>query len=327
MSLATLSALALGLAFGALAQRTHFCTMGAITDAVLFGSLRRVRSVLMALALAAPLVQALRLAGLPVAVALPPAPAGWAGAALGGLSFGFGMVLAGGCWSRILVRVGTGSLKALVVVLLGGLSAAAVWAGPLAPMLDLVGALAPSPAPPFLPPAAGFAASLIGGIALLLFCVADEGFRNSRREQIVGIGLGLLVPAAWLAAAADPALAGLTFAVPAAEATALLAGGTPAAGLPGAALIVGTVAGSFGAAASAGQLRLETFVVGGDMIRHLIGAVLLGVGGALAAGCTIGLGLSGTAALLPTAFLAAPAMAVGAIWALRYLETGRLGLT
>src|SRR5262249_11288289 len=48
---------------------------------------------------------------------------GWAGAILGGTAFGFGMVLAGGCGSRILVRAGAGNLKSLVAVLVVAIAA------------------------------------------------------------------------------------------------------------------------------------------------------------------------------------------------------------
>ena len=62
----------------------------------------------------------------------------------------------------------------------------------------------------------------------------------------------------------------------------------------------------------------------GDLLRHLAGGALMGVGGVLAMGCTIGQGLSGLSTLSATALLATLAILAGAAWALRFLETGRL---
>lgn len=321
MSLSLLAAFLIGCAFGGLAQRTHFCTMGAISDVVLFGSRRRLRGVLLAIAVAAPLVQALRLLGLP---ATPLAPAGWIGAGIGGLMFGFGMVLAGGCWSRNLVRLGSGSLKALVVVLVGGLSAAMLWNGTLAPVAAGIAAVLPWAVATPVGPLAGFVAALLLGAALAAYCFADPAFRALGREQMVGLGLGLLVALAWLVSASAPGIAGLTLAIPAADTVAELVGGGTGLMTAGPALVAGTVLGSFCAAVTTRELRIETFAARDDMIRHLIGGALLGSGGALAAGCTIGHGISGIAALLPASLLAASAMTAGAVWALRFLETGRL---
>src|SRR5687767_2732941 len=114
-----LGALAIGIVFGAVVQRSHFCTMGCVSDAVLFGSFRRAR--IWALAIAAALVgtQACAWSGLIdlSTTAYRQMPLFWLGSLLGGLLFGFGMVLAGGCASRNLVRLGAGSLKALATLL------------------------------------------------------------------------------------------------------------------------------------------------------------------------------------------------------------------
>src|SRR3990167_5452842 len=83
------------MAFGALVQRTGFCTMGAVADVVTMGDWTRMRQ--------------------------------W-GLAGGGI-FGFGMVLSSGCASKALVRVGGGNLKALVVVLVLGVAAFATLKG------------------------------------------------------------------------------------------------------------------------------------------------------------------------------------------------------
>lgn len=324
--LSLLAVFLIGSAFGAVVQRSHFCTMGAIADLVLFRSARRLRVWLLALAVAMAVTQLLAGLGL-IAVTDRPevwSPAGWLGSALGGLAFGFGMVLAGGCISRNLARLGAGSLKALLVVLLAGILAASVWHGLLAPVGEGLAML-----PPGRPPAPLRGVALPGVLlaaVLAAACLADAGFRRSRRDWLAGLALGALPPLIWLLVVtpgSDPSAGtGLSFALPTAMALSGLSGGSP----PGFAvlLVFGTIAGAFAMAAGSGQLRLEAFSNADDMLRHVVGGVLMGLGGGLAAGCTVGHGITGLAALAPASLLATMAMAAGAAWALRWLETGSL---
>ena len=125
-------AFAAAVAFGAIAQRTHFCTMGAIADIVNMGDWTRMRMWVLAIAVA--------VLGFNAMVALewvqaerqpvrrPAADCGCR-CCCGGLMFGFGMVLASGCGSKNLVRAGAGNLKAWVVLLVLGLSAFATIKG------------------------------------------------------------------------------------------------------------------------------------------------------------------------------------------------------
>src|SRR5262249_22001437 len=118
-----LSGLAIGALFGAVVQRTNFCAMGAISDAVALGNTKRLRAWLLAIAVAIIGTNMLLVSGL-VAIDksfyLAPRVA-WIAMALGGLLFGFGMVLAGGCASRTVARVGAGSLKSFIVFVVMGL--------------------------------------------------------------------------------------------------------------------------------------------------------------------------------------------------------------
>src|SRR5689334_1463177 len=118
------AAFALAVVFGAIAQRTHFCTMGAVADIVNMGDWARMRMWLLAIAVA--------MIGFNTMVALGWIEAKntlyaaprlmWLSALVGGLMFGFGMVLASGCGSKTLVRIGGGSLKSLLVFCLLGLA-------------------------------------------------------------------------------------------------------------------------------------------------------------------------------------------------------------
>ena len=116
---------ALGIVFGATAQRANFCTMGAISDMVFMGDLNRFRAWMLAIAVAMLGSQALHQFG---AVDLNESiylttNLGWLGAIVGGLMFGFGMTLAGGCGYKSLVRLGAGSLKSLVAAVMLGIFA------------------------------------------------------------------------------------------------------------------------------------------------------------------------------------------------------------
>ncbi|MGI9505890.1 MAG: YeeE/YedE thiosulfate transporter family protein, partial [Geminicoccaceae bacterium] len=124
-SMVALAAFISGLVFGAVVQRTHFCTMGAIADLVLFGDGRRMRAWLLAIAVALVGSQLLAVAGI-VDLAgsfYRSSNILWLGALVGGLLFGFGMTLTGGCTSRNIVRLGAGNLKSLVVLLVMAVTA------------------------------------------------------------------------------------------------------------------------------------------------------------------------------------------------------------
>ena len=336
--------LLIGGLFGATVQRTHYCLMGALADLALFGSRRRLRSWLLAVAVA--------LAGTQLLTLLSPfEPARsfylrgelfWLGAVVGGTMFGFGMVLAGGCVSRNLVRAGAGSLKAWLVVLLVAISAYATVAGILAPLYRLLVGLGSLDAA--YPGLGQLAAGLTGGTGeaptgpllglllaagLLAWVFADPGFRRHSPELSAGVLLGALVVAGWWATALLPGTGAwgttsLTYVLPTARSLLYVIAGGGA--LPGFAvmLVVGTLLGAFLAARRAGQFRLEGFADMADLRRHGLGAVLMGSGGALAGGCTVGQGLSGLSTMSFESALAVAAILFGGLRGVRYLETGRL---
>jgi uncharacterized membrane protein YedE/YeeE len=342
----TAAGLLIGGLFGAVAQRSHFCTMGAVSDLVLFGSRRRLRAWTLAIITALVGTQTLALAGLvPVGTSAHLAPRlFWLGAISGGLVFGFGMVLAGGCVSRALVRLGGGSLKALVVLLVTGISAFLIASGPLA---GITGALVAIGSVPLPLPTGGLDAVLAGPLGLsptvatlaatglvlvpLAAFIADRRFLAGRADLATGVALGALVALGWLATATlvDPSgpaasAASLTFVAPTGGSIVWLmvgAGEVPGFGV---ATILGTVLGAALACVASGGVRLETFASRDDMLRHLTGGVLMGVGGALAGGCSIGQGVTGVSALSLQALMALAAILLGGVWGVKYLETGRL---
>ena len=125
------AAFALSVVFGAIAQRTHFCTMGAVADIVNMGDWTRMRMWAMAIGVAMIGFNAMVALGWVEAAnsiyAAPPLI--WLSALVGGPLFGFGMVLASGCGSKTLVRIGGGNLKSLVVFFVLGIAAFATLKG------------------------------------------------------------------------------------------------------------------------------------------------------------------------------------------------------
>jgi hypothetical protein len=122
--------------------------------------------------------------------------------------------------------------------------------------------------------------------------------------------------------AALPAVpASLTFVKPAGDTLEWLERAT-ALGLPGFAVatVVGTLAGAFLAAAATGRLRLETFAGTGDTLRNLAGAMLMGVGGVMALGCSIGQGVTGLSTLAPGSLLAVLSIGAGTALGVKALE-------
>jgi len=329
----------LGAAFGATVQRTGFCTMGALADAVLFGDGRRLRAWLLAIAIALLGSALLQLAGW---IALGRslhglAPPSWLGVIAGGLLFGFGMTQTGGCLSKCLVRAAGGSLRALVVLLIAiptAVLAALLWLR-LAPYRagsggGTVGAML-ADATGTTPSAAHLLAALALGGALLAFCLADRRFRRAPRELAAGLILGLLVPLGWLVT-----LAGSSVGASAATRTSfnvvmpfvpflfdLAVAGDLTVG-PAMALILGTPAGALAMALAGRSFRIERFADAADRRRHVAGALLMGVGGALALGCTVGQGISGVSTLAPASIAALLAMMAGGVAGIRYLEQGSL---
>ena len=119
------------LMFGGIAQRTHFCTMGAVSDIVNMQDWTRMRQWGLAAGVAMAGFALLVFAGTidPSQVIYASKRLAWLSAASGGFLFGLGMVLSSGCGSKTLVRLGGGSLKALVVLLVMGLAAFATIKG------------------------------------------------------------------------------------------------------------------------------------------------------------------------------------------------------
>lgn len=312
-------ALLLGLAFGFLAERTRFCFRRAVV-----GEDRKQASGVWFMALAVALIgtQAAVLSGLIsfddhrfMASELPVLAI-----VLGGLFFGAGMVLTRGCVSRLSVLGASGNLRALTVLLAFAVVAHATMKGVLAPLrTSLAGFTVP------LGDTVSFAA-LPGGsmiwtavIAVAALAVALRSGNRARTLLLAGL-IGLLVPAAWVGTGFvlyddfDPiAMESLAFTAPVADGLFYTIASTAIEPGFGVGLIGGVLAGAFFAALLFRSFHWQSFSSPAETGRYLGGAALMGVGGVLAGGCTVGAGLAGVPTLSFAALLALAAMAGGAL--------------
>jgi len=339
---------AVGLVFGATAQRTNFCTMGGIADRVLMGDGRRLRAWVLATAVATIGAQLLSFSGridLHHAIYLT-SNLGWCGALIGGLVFGFGMTLTGGCPSRTLVRLGAGNLKSLVVVLVLGIVAYMTLRGLIAPArisfegaanVDLathgfrsqsIGELAAAMLG-IGEDTARVGAVIVVAAALLLFCFKDASFRRSPANLSAGVVIGLTVIAGWVVTGIiafdefEPVpLASVTLVAPVADALQYLMTYTGATINFGVAVVGGIIVGSFLMAVATDAFRVESFADRDDLVRHLVGAALMGIGGVFALGCTIGQGVTGMSTLALGSIIAWLSIIGGGYVGVKYLEGG-----
>ncbi len=336
--------LLIGMAFGAIVFRTNFCTMGSISDIMSFGDYRRFRAWLLAAVTAMLGAQLLDAAG---AVSLTKSmylgtSLNWVGNVLGGLMFGYGMVFAGGCASRNLARVGSGDLRSLLTLIVMGLVAYMAMGGILGPVrawldqatsINLAGLKLESQGLAVLLGLKGATGNLLvaGAIALaaLVYCFRDAAFRTSPVHIWSGIGVGLCVVAGWALTGlafddmADRPVSpiSLTYVRPTADTIEWLQRFT-AARMPGFGVttVLGAVLGAFIAAKAMGRFRLATFTDVGDTRRNLYGAVLMGIGGVLALGCTVGQAITGVSTLALGSFLTFGGIVAGGIVGMKRME-------
>jgi len=319
----TVSALAfvIGIIFGGIGNKTNFCTMGAVSDWVNMGDRNRLRAWFLAIGLAMVVSQVLRRTGLVdlgEAIYLTP-NFGWLGYLVGGFLFGIGMTLASGCGQRTLVRVGGGNLKSLVAMLFLGLTAYMTMRGLLALVrvnlieVTNVSLESGSQGIDSLLGAAfgiGNAAALtwavtgILGGGLILYALWNREFRRSFDNMLAGIVIGLIIPAGWYVTGVvgfddfEPVrLESYTFIAPTAESLQYLMTFTGSTISFGVASVFGVILGSFLYAVLTGKFRVEYFVGRDDMLRHIYGGILMGFGGVLAMGCTVGQGITGMSTL------------------------------
>ena len=309
--------LAVGAAFGVVAQRSRFCMVAAVSNFALMRDYRQVHAYLAALGLAVIGTFALEWADLvDIAETGYRRPAlNLLGALGGGLLFGIGSMLAGGCASRTLVRTAEGNLGALLTLIVFALFAMATLFGALAPALAWVLARAS-------PIGAGDASlsAILGwpawvlppavGAACLAAILRLGNWRDHKGAILGGLLIGLLVLASWWVTGVlavdefDPRPpASLTFATPLARSVAWFTMGQLSGGGFALLLVPGMLLGAFAAAVISGEFRWVA-PAGERVAAYLAGGAFMGVGALLAGGCNIGQGLTGAATLSASSLLA-----------------------
>ena len=338
-------AFGLGGIFGYVGNKTHFCTMGAVSDVVNMGDWGRMRAWLLAIAVAIIGTNVLvYTGGLNIAKTIyTSSSVNWLAGIVGGLTFGIGMTLAGGCGQRTLVRAGGGNLKSIVVFLFLGYSALVTLHGIFGWLrVDYLQAPAVTlqlntiqTLPKILHLASKEAAlGLALGIAalILVFVFASRDFRSSRDNVLAGLVVGLIVVAGWyitskIGYGIDPdtlettyrgtnshLAESMSFIAPIGYTMDLWSYWTDSSTIVtfGVAAVFGVVAGSFLYALTHKGFRWESFNTPQDMLRHIAGGVLMGFGGVTGLGCTIGQGITGVSTLSVMSFLVFACIVLGA---------------
>lgn len=328
------------MAFGVAARLGRFCLlrglrqqMGLDAD-VAPGQKPALQAFALALAVALLASQGLQAMGLVdlsmAAVARPGFSA--IGVLTGGALFGIGMVLARACGARSLVLLAGGNLRSLVTIVFLALGAQLAMTGVLTPLRLWLQALTPitlthATLPAYLPPENTWLLVLLPALLLMIFALLRPALRQSPLQLVSALIIGLLVATGWWITAHigvdefEPAkLTSLSFIGPIAESLLYLqlsVGREPGIGL---ALTAGVLCGAFLAALASRTARWEGFDSTSRMAASAGGGLLMGVGGALAAGCSIGQGLAGLSTLSLASFAAIAGMLLGALAALALLR-------
>lgn len=341
----TLVGFAGGVVLGLAARIGRFCTLGAIEDA-LYGSTRD-RILMWPLAIgvaiaATAILTATGSASVETSAYLRFEFSATASLA-GGLMFGIGMALAGNCGFGALARVGGGDIRSLLIVLAIGISAYMTAIGPLAEIR-----MALFPRHEVANPAASALTGWIAGwsgiaaldvalaIAIALVAVAvalqDRGFAANRRAVLWSALVGLACASAWwgtsyVAATGFDVVAieSHTFTMPLGEIVLQAMGVNGRIGGFSVGSVAGVLTGAFFGACLQRQFRWEACDDPGELRRQIFGGVLMGIGGVIALGCSIGQGLSAFSVLALSAPVTTAAIVLGAVLGLRYLVEGRRG--
>lgn len=346
---------------GAVVNKTHFCTMGAVSDWVNIGDTGRMRAWVFAMAVSLLGVVALEAAGVLNlnSDTFPPyrsASFAWPRYVVGGLMFGFGMVLASGCGNKTLVRVGSGNLKSLVVLLVAMAASYGMLWTPLfekaflpwvqAFTINLAQHGAPTQqAGDVITALTGMASSkslnitvaLIVAAGMLVFVFKSKDFRDSFDNILGGAVVGLAVIAGWWLTGGPLGQAwkeyaematdipsrvqvqSYTFVSPMGDSVRYLLDPMKTSLINfGVAALAGVIVGSFLYAVFTRSFRIEWFASRGDFANHAAGGVLMGTGGVLSMGCTVGQAITGMSTLALGSILTFAAIVAGAVAAMKF---------
>jgi uncharacterized membrane protein YedE/YeeE len=336
----------LAFVFGAVGNKTHFCTMGAVSDWVNMGELSRMRMWLLAIAVALLGASALEAAGLiDLSKSIYTTPSfTWLSYLVGGFLFGVGMTLGSGCGSKTLIRVGAGNLKSLIVYVFLGIAAYMTLRGVLGAfrvgvLEKAVITLPPGQDLPHLLNVSRPILAMVVAAGLIAFAYASREFRSNFDYTLGGVVTGLVVVGGWYVSghighiAEDPQtleeafvatnsgrMESFSFVSPMAYTLDYLMLWTDKSKIItyGIASGAGVIAGSAAYALATRTFRWEGFRDAEDTANHIVGGLLMGFGGICALGCTIGQGISGFSTLALGSILTFVAIVAGSALTMKY---------
>lgn len=254
----------------------------------------------------------------------------------GGLIFGYGMALSGNCGFGALARFGGGDLRAMVVVIVIAISGFFTLNGPLAPLRVMLFPTEDATAPQgiahllsdiFGTPPLLFA--IIIAAALITWALLYAPLRQRKVEIFWGIAAGLAIASAFWgtsvlreASFEEITLRGHTFTAPL-GATLLFLMTSSGAGFGfSTGSVLGIMIGAFVGSHIKGHFRWEACEDPRELGRQVTGACLMGIGGVIAVGCSIGQGVSAFSTLAYSAPVTLAAIVVGAILGIKHLLAG-----
>jgi uncharacterized membrane protein YedE/YeeE len=281
----------------------------------------------------------------------------WLRYLLGGLMFGVGMTLASGCGNKTLVRIGGGNLKSLVVLVVASTFAYLMLWGDLyeklfnswisATTINLAASGAASQELSVVlgglfglgaSPTIHFAIGALVALGMLVFIFSNHDFRTSLDNQLGGAVIGLAVVAGWWITGGSVGTAWREFAEMAVDVpsrvqvqsyTFISPMGDTARYLMapsqfsfinfGVMALSGVILGSLLYSLAKRSFRIEWFANREDVINHLVGGTLMGVGGVLSMGCTVGQAITGFSTLALGSILTFLAIVGGSVLAMKYL--------
>ena len=344
----------LGFILGFVVSKTNFCTMGAVSDWVNIGDLSRFKSWMFAAGIAILGVTILEYTSYinvnDSRIPYRNSVFFWPRYILGGLMFGIGMTYASGCGNKVLIRVGGGNIKSIVVLLVAGLMAYLMtrtdfygvvfhsWMSPISPDLAKIGIEDQSLSTILsylfssenLSNTKLLVGLIIASIVMLLIFKSGTFIKNAD-NLLGGFVVGIVVITAWFLTGSslgqewietnnflDTPLPGVgmqsfTFINPMGETIIFLGNAADSFYLTfGVTALISVILGSFVYSITSNSFRVEWFASKQDFVRHILGAVLIGIGGVLSLGCTIGQGVSGVSTLALGSFITLISIILGA---------------
>lgn len=317
------SGLAIGLVFGATGQFSGFCLNRALKEYWQLGAAHKAQSFVLALCVAIIGTQALaQFEWIDLSKSIYRSPTfSWLLMPIGGVLFGYGMMLANGCGARTLVLCAQGNLRSFVVLLCLGISGYATLTGVLGPVRQSLNQMTTVSGGSIASLPVAVQSWLLGAILLCLFVFSFWKFNllRHKKDLFAGFIMGALIVAGWFCTGwlgfdeFEPVnLVSLTFIAPIGE---TIQYGMIATGMKlsfGITSVLGVLLGSFAMAWLRKGFHLQGFSSPREMLRYIAGGMAMGVGGALAMGCSIGQGLTGLSTLAFSSVIAMAGILLGA---------------